>query len=142
MEILHCISKFCLLTTFAVNKTNLKTLLEGFSFRTWTSKTYNRTGLFDRPEKVWSQHGGIWECLLMKLPADQYYIAYIFVCLKSQRCLTTLIFFRICQHSWHSIGQARLQVESIDQAVQIYYKSMVHVLKLNPSITNTKQIRS
>ena len=31
------------------------------------------------------QMAEIWECLLMKLPADQYYM-YIFVCLKSQRC--------------------------------------------------------
>ena len=36
-------------------------------------------------EKRGRKMAEIRECLLMKLPADQYYL-YIFVCLKSQQC--------------------------------------------------------
>ena len=59
-------------------------LANGFPpFFRWWPLIYNRTGL--GPKRRGRKMAGIWECLLMKLPADQYYL-YIFVCLKSQRC--------------------------------------------------------
>ena len=77
-------------------------------------------GLPARLSKALSKMAEIWECLLMKLTADQYFLYYLRAS-DVQSLSYSSFFVSIRQPSWFWTDNAKFKRKYYEQAVQIYY---------------------